>query len=103
MVGDHPALVLDHVYRAHDDAAPDWPAPPGLGGYRIEVIGDPSWTVDMEMIGADGTALAAGEVVTGVRVANAIPAVVAAEPGLVTPLQLPLITGRGLFRTKVSR
>ena len=27
---------------------------------------------------------------------NALPAVVAAEPGLVTALDLPLVTGRGL-------
>jgi 4-hydroxy-tetrahydrodipicolinate reductase len=32
------------------------------------------------------------------RVLNAIPAVVAAPPGLLTPLDLPLITGRGLLR-----
>jgi 4-hydroxy-tetrahydrodipicolinate reductase len=33
------------------------------------------------------------------RIVNAIPAVVAAEPGLVTALDLPLITGKGLVRT----
>jgi 4-hydroxy-tetrahydrodipicolinate reductase len=30
------------------------------------------------------------------RLVNAIPAVVAAEPGLLTALDLPLVTGRGL-------
>jgi 4-hydroxy-tetrahydrodipicolinate reductase len=32
------------------------------------------------------------------RLANAIPAVCAAPPGLLTPFDLPLITGRGLMR-----
>jgi hypothetical protein len=32
------------------------------------------------------------------RILNAIPAVCAADPGLVSPLDLPLITGKGLLR-----
>ena len=39
----------------------------------------------------------AGLVATAMRVVNAIPAVVAAEPGISTTLNLPLITGRGLY------
>ncbi len=39
----------------------------------------------------------AGLVATAMRVVNAIPAVVAAAPGIVTTLDLPLITGRGLY------
>jgi 4-hydroxy-tetrahydrodipicolinate reductase len=30
------------------------------------------------------------------RLVNAVPAVIAAAPGLVTALDLPLVTGRGL-------
>ena len=33
----------------------------------------------------------------GVWVSSAIPAVVAAEPGICTTLHLPLVTGRGLY------
>ena len=40
----------------------------------------------------------AGLKATAMRLVNAVPAVVAAGPGLVTALDLPLITGRGLFR-----
>jgi 4-hydroxy-tetrahydrodipicolinate reductase len=32
------------------------------------------------------------------RIVNAIPAVVEGEPGLLTALDLPLITGKGLVR-----
>jgi hypothetical protein len=31
------------------------------------------------------------------RIVNAIPAVVAAEPGICTTLSLPLVTGKGLY------
>jgi len=33
------------------------------------------------------------------RIVNAVPAVVEAKPGLLTALDLPLVTGRGLFRS----
>jgi hypothetical protein len=36
-------------------------------------------------------------VATAMRVVNAIPAVVHAPPGIVTTLDLPLITGKGLY------
>jgi 4-hydroxy-tetrahydrodipicolinate reductase len=35
-------------------------------------------------------------IVTAQRLVNSIPAVVAAAPGLVSPLDLGLVTGRGL-------
>jgi 4-hydroxy-tetrahydrodipicolinate reductase len=35
-------------------------------------------------------------ITTAQRLVNAVPAVVAADPGLVTVLDLPLVTGRGL-------
>jgi hypothetical protein len=39
----------------------------------------------------------AGLVATAMRIVNAIPAVVAAAPGIRTTLELPLVTGRGLY------
>jgi 4-hydroxy-tetrahydrodipicolinate reductase len=90
------AIVIDHIYRAHRDAAPEWPSPPGRGGYRLQIIGEPTWSVDFVMSGPAGTG--GGELATAVRPVNAIPAVCDAPPGLLTPLSLPLITGRGLFR-----
>ena len=39
----------------------------------------------------------AGLVATAMRVVNAIPAVVAAAPGIRTTLDLPLVTGKGLY------
>ena len=40
--------------------------------------------------------------VTAQRLVNAVPAVVDAPPGLVTALDLPLVTGRGLVSTEAG-
>lgn len=98
MIGDRAAIVLEHVTRLRDDLAPEWPQPTGHGGYRVIVTGEPTYTVDMQMMGTDGDHNTAGLKATAMRLVNAVPAVVAAEPGLVTSLDLPLVTGRGLFR-----
>jgi hypothetical protein len=37
-------------------------------------------------------------ITTAMRLVNSVEAVVAAEPGLVTVADLPLVTGRGLVR-----
>ena len=46
--------------------------------------------------GTDGDHNTAGLKATAMRLVNAVPAVVAAAPGLLTSLDLPLVTGRGL-------
>ena len=98
MKGGRPVVVLEHVTRLRDDIAPDWPQPTGQGGYRIAITGEPNYTLDMQMLGTDGDHNTAGLKATAMRLVNAVPAVVAARPGLVTALDLPLITGRGLVR-----
>jgi 4-hydroxy-tetrahydrodipicolinate reductase len=50
------------------------------------------------MMGADGDHNTAGLVGTAARLVNTIPAVCAAPPGLLSVLDLPLITGKGLMR-----
>jgi hypothetical protein len=66
-------IVIEHVTRLREDLRPDWaqPAQPG-GSYRAEIV-------------------AAG------RIVNAIPDVVAAPPGIRTTLDMPLVTGKGLY------
>jgi hypothetical protein len=101
--GGRETLVLDHIYRAHPDAAPEWRQPPGTGGYCVELKGDPSLTFEVTMAGPAGTEISGGEFATAVRPVNAIPAVCDAAPGVLTPLNLPLVTGRGLFRPAPAR
>ncbi|MDH6199307.1 hypothetical protein M2272_005977 [Mycobacterium frederiksbergense] len=93
-----PAVVLEHVTRLRDDLCPDWPQPAQEGGsYRVVVTGEPSYTLDLCLSSPNGDHNHAGLVATAARVVNAIPAVVAAAPGIRTTLDLPLITGRGLY------
>jgi 4-hydroxy-tetrahydrodipicolinate reductase len=92
-------VVLEHVTRLRDDLAPDWPQPAGHGCYRVIVTGEPMYTVDMQLLGTDGDHNTAGLKASAMRLINAIPAVVEADAGLVTALDLPLITGKGLVRT----
>jgi 4-hydroxy-tetrahydrodipicolinate reductase len=92
-------VVLEHVTRLRDDLAPDWPQPAGQGCYRVVITGEPMYTVDLQLLGTDGDHNTAGLKATAMRLINAIPDVVGAAPGLVTALDLPLITGRGLVRT----
>ncbi|KAB2379604.1 NAD(P)H-dependent amine dehydrogenase family protein [Actinomadura montaniterrae] len=97
MRGGEPVIVLEHVTRLRDDLAPDWPQPAGAGCYRVEVRGEPDYTVDLQLLGGDGDHNTAGLKATAMRLVNAVPAVVAAPPGLLTALDLPPITGRGLL------
>ena len=98
MVDGEPAVVLEHVTRLREDLCPDWPQPAQQGGsYRIEITGEPSYAMDVCLSSPNGDHNHAGLVATAMRVVNAIPAVVAAPPGIVTTLDLPLITGRGLY------
>jgi 4-hydroxy-tetrahydrodipicolinate reductase len=47
--------------------------------------------------GGSGSPADAGSATAVGRIVNAIPAVCAAPPGVVGPLDLPLVTGRGLL------
>ena len=93
IVGGEPVITVEHVTRLRDDLAPEWPAPPEGGGYRIEVKGSPSFRCELSMLGEDGDHNTGGLLATAMRLLNAIPAVCAAPPGLLTPFDLPLVTG----------
>ena len=93
-----PRVVLEHVTRTHPDQMPEWPKPPegGDGCYRVEIEGEPMMKVDFSHHGEDGDHNVSGMIVTAMRLVNAGHAVVDAAPGLVTSLDLPLVTARGL-------
>ena len=110
-VGEKATFVLDHVTRMRDDVAPDWPQPhicippkdlgyglaSGRGLYRVEIEGSPAMRCEFEM--AEDRDHDLGARIAGAsRMVNAIPAVCAAAPGLLSALDLPLITGAGLVR-----
>lgn len=97
IVAGRPVLVVEHVTRMDDELAPDWPR--GNGSYRVLVKGVPGMRCEYEFWDEHGDHAVGGVVLTATRLVNAIPAVCAAPPGLLSALDLPLITGRGLLRT----
>jgi hypothetical protein len=99
-VGDRVPVVVEHVTRIDDDCAPDWlrPAFPG-GEHRVQLSGHPNLTVAIHGTepGEPGAA-GGGNASAANRIVNAIPAVCAAPPGPVSPVDLPLITGARQLR-----
>jgi hypothetical protein len=92
-----PRVVVEHVTRTAEDQVPEWPRPAEGGGcYRVVVTGEPSMKIEFSHHGEHGDHNVSGMIVTAQRLVNSVPAVVAAVPGLVTALDLPLVTGRGL-------
>jgi hypothetical protein len=86
-------IVLEHITRMGDHAAPDWPRHPSpMGGYRVILEGMPTYTVDIEMHGR-GSNMRGLSFATFMRPLNAIPAVVAAPPGIVSAHDRPAVTG----------
>ncbi|TAM65205.1 hypothetical protein [Mycobacterium sp.] len=99
-VGGQPLFVIEHCYRLLDEVAPDWPRPvdPRRRTTRIRISGRPDIDVDVALGGHDLDATQQGVLATVMRAINAIPVVCAADPGMYSPLDLPLITGRDTIR-----
>jgi 2,4-diaminopentanoate dehydrogenase len=95
IVGGRPLIVMEHITRIDDDCAPEWPQSSSPGGeHRVQITGHPNLTVSIHGTepGESGAA-GGGNATAANRIVNAIPAVVAAEPGPLSPLDLPPITG----------
>ena len=90
-------ISVAHVTRARHDLAPDWPRPLRGDGYRIIIEGEPRLDCELEFSSETGGHLTGGWAITAMRAINAIPSVVAAEPGVKSVFDLPVITGRGRF------
>lgn len=92
------AIVIDHTTRLRPDLRPDWPQPAQEGGsYRLEIIGEPSYRVDVCPASRRGDHNYAAIALGAGRAVNAIPDLVAAQPGIRTALDLPLTTANGVF------
>ena len=97
IVRGEPRIVVEHVTRLDDALCPDWPQPVGEGGSRVVVTGTPSYQCDVQMTARPGEG-DPGVVGTAGRIVNAIPFVCDAPPGLLSALDVPPVTGRGLMR-----
>lgn len=95
MKNGKPLIVAEHITRIDAGCAQDWPYPPNEGGcHQVIVKGNPDLTLTVHGDDHFDTGAAAGGNATAAnRLVNAIPAVCAAKPGVVSPLDLPTITG----------
>ena len=93
IVDGRPAIVVEHVTRLDDDLAPEWPQG---RGYKVIISGVPSLSCTLDFADETGDLAMGGVLLTATRLVNAIPAVCRAAPGLLSALDLPLVTGRGL-------
>ena len=96
-VGGEPRIVVEHTNRITNAAAPDWPRATLVDNdaYRITIEGSPDIVQETALRGAGGDPNAGGCLATGMRAVNAIPAVCAAKPGLLSALDIPLVAGHG--------
>ncbi|ADT99242.1 diacylglycerol kinase [Mycolicibacterium gilvum] len=99
LVDGRPAIVVEHITRLRGDLRPDWAQPAQEGGsYRVEITGEPSYVMDIRPTSRNGDHNYAAILAAAGRIVNAIPEVVAAEAGIRTTLDLPLVTGNGTYR-----
>ncbi|MDQ6697629.1 MAG: dihydrodipicolinate reductase [Actinomycetota bacterium] len=99
IVDGRPAIVMEHVNRLTDAAAPDWPTPPEgrPGVHRVVVSGHPGVEINTH-VGLEGVDHnEAGVIATGAKAVNAVAAVCAAPPGLVSLRDLPISQVHGLY------
>jgi hypothetical protein len=107
VVDGRDAIVIEHVTRLAHDVAPDWPRGVGDLSYRVVITGEPD--LDCTMAATlrdpgragipDMTSGAGAMVATAMRVVNSVPYVVAAPPGLLSSVDLPLTIPRHAFAT----
>ncbi|KUI38413.1 dihydrodipicolinate reductase [Mycobacterium sp. IS-1496] len=97
MVEGREAIVIEHVTRLAADVAPHWPQGNGDLSYRVVITGDPDIECtlaatlrDPRRAGIAGMTSGAGAMVaTAMRVVNAVPYVVSAQPGLLSSMDIP--------------
>jgi 4-hydroxy-tetrahydrodipicolinate reductase len=89
-------IVIEHVNRITHAAAPHWPRAKieENDAYRVIVEGSPNIVQETAFRSErDGDPNAGGCLANGMRAIQAIPAVCAARPGVLSALDLPLIPG----------
>jgi hypothetical protein len=92
VAGGRPAIELGLMWRLGDAMEPDWRP---VQGYVIEVDGEPGVRCRFHAVYGAGADFG---LVTAMPAVHAIPAVVAARPGLVTAADLPLIAAAHCVR-----
>jgi 2,4-diaminopentanoate dehydrogenase len=99
VVDGQPRFAINHVNVLGYDMAPDWPKVGEHGGYRVEIVGHPSLVSDMALglPGGTGNAFDDAMTMTAARCVNSIDAVVHADAGYQTFLDLRPIGAKHAF------
>jgi hypothetical protein len=95
IVDGTPAVAVEHVTRIHREIAPEWPSL-DPGGFRVVLDGTPSYTVEVVFDEDDPNIAACTG--TAARVVNAIPVVCSAPAGVLSFLDLPMISAADSIR-----
>jgi hypothetical protein len=105
VVDGHEVITIEHVNRLAPGLAQEWGEGGPLPVYRVQISGEPDIACEMTPSLADpkssGSTMTSGAgamVATAMRVVNAIPYVVDAEPGLLSALDIPLTLPRHALR-----
>ena len=105
VVDDREAIVIDHITRLARHVGTDWPIGEHDLSYRIVIEGKPNFDIwvtptldDPAEAGVGTMGSGAGAMLaTAMRVVNAVPYVVDAEPGMLRSLELPVTIPRNAF------
>ena len=106
IVDGREAIVIDHITRLARHVGTDWPIGENDLSYRILLEGKPNFDIwvtptldDPAEAGIGHMGSGAGAMLaTAMRVVNAVPYVVDAEPGLLRSLEMPITIPRNAFR-----
>jgi hypothetical protein len=93
IIGGRSVIELGLLWRLGYAMEPDWPVE---DGYVIEVDGEPSVRARYEIVYPQS--LTDFGITTANPAVHAIPAVVAARPGIVTAADLPIVVAAGAVR-----
>jgi hypothetical protein len=91
------ALTVEHITRLGEDQAPDWPTG---RGWKVTVEGRPSMVLESTIAVHGEDENDQGCLGTAMHAVHAIAPVCAAAPGVRTFLDLPMITGRHVLKTR---
>jgi hypothetical protein len=83
-----PRATWDIVWRISNDVAPEWPS--GNASWEVNISGDPDLKCRIDTKSQLGRSVS---LVTAMHGVNAIPAVIAASPGIKTRIDLSLFAG----------
>ena len=96
--GEVVVRVTVNWLMGEENLDPAWTFGPAGQRYEMEVRGNPDFTVTVKgfqsEVDDDGMKAETGVIATAAHCVNSIPAVCAAEPGIATYLDLPLIAGK---------